>query len=83
MPSMIKRMYDTLRTMVKSIPVCNTMAREKKVNNANVAIKPSMIPNGFDSLPSNEPERIIGKTGKIHGEIMRPNPSRKASPTET
>lgn len=61
-------------------PVNFTIEVKKSVKKVKLKRNPSMIPKGF-FLPSlTEPERIIGKTGKIQGERIVTIPAKKAKP---
>jgi hypothetical protein len=42
-----------------------------------------MIPKGRFLLPVSDPARIMGKMGKIQGEMINANPSRKPNPMFT
>lgn len=51
---------------------------EKKVKRAKVTMNPIMIPIGRFLPPSIDPDKIMGKIGKMQGEIIKTNPSKKA-----
>jgi len=46
-------------------------------------INPEITPSGYFLLPTLEPLRIIGKTGKIHGDKIVTTPAIKAKKIKT
>lgn len=60
------------------MPDAATMIDRKSVKKVKLATNPITTPNGrlFPELSTDE-ERIIGRTGKIHGERIVTTPARK------
>ena len=59
---------DTLRNTSAESPVALTMAVRKRVKKVKLKMNPVTTPIGRLFPPVIEPERTIGRIGKIHGE---------------
>lgn len=79
MPSKSKTMNEIFLIVLGSRWKNVIIALEKSVMIVKVMMKPVMIPNGLALFPVNDPARMMGRIGKIQGEIINATPSTKAS----
>jgi len=59
---------DKVRKRFADKPVILTILESAKVKKVKLKIKPATIPNGLFLPPIKPPERIIGRTGRMHGD---------------
>ncbi len=75
-----KKITSTAKLRKKSAetPVAFTIAVSANVKNVKLNTKPVTIPNGRCLPPASEPDRMIGRIGKMHGDRIVTTPARKA-----
>jgi hypothetical protein len=66
-----------LRKTSAEKPRSLTRVVKNKVKKVKLAIKPTMIPNGRRLPPVNDPDKTIGRIGKMQGERMVTIPPKK------
>ena len=71
MPAIIRRIF-------AGIPVARTIVVKKRVNKVKLKIKPRIIPKGRFFPPLRDPDKTIGRTGRMQGDRIVTIPARKA-----
>jgi hypothetical protein len=69
--------------MSGDIPVALTRAVRNSVKNVKLRINPVTTPNGLRFPPVMEPDRTMGRIGRIHGERIVTIPPTKANRSNT
>src|SRR3989344_5913861 len=69
---------EIVRRLSGETPNALTIAVRKSVKKVNPIMNPSTIPHGLFLPPATEPERTIGRMGKMQGERIVTNPPIKA-----
>ena len=69
---------EMFRKLSAEIPVALTIAVRKSVKKVKLKIKPITMPIGRFLLPVKEPERMIGRIGRMQGERIVTMPARRA-----
>lgn len=60
------------------IPVALTIAERRSVKKVKLPMKPAMMPRGRLLPPLNDPDKTMGRMGRIQGERIVTNPPKKA-----
>jgi hypothetical protein len=77
-PNRVITIMATVRSPSAERPVVFTIADRASVKKVKLKINPVIIPSGRFLPPVNDPERTIGRMGRIQGERMVTIPAKKA-----